>query len=115
MEQCTHAFKKCFSESSCNLLIIKVEGYIKGCFAGICTRHDNIITDDVDDPRENTLIKPEDNAKLGMTASTLKDKFRMQTQGEELVRQQLKDCCESQAERESTVPVLPDNASARQE
>lgn len=112
-EQCTYTYKKCFSESSCNLFIVKVEGCTKGCFVGACPRHDTIIIGDLADPGENMLIKSEDNIKPGMTVSILKDKLRTQTQ-EELVRLQLRDCCESQTECELTVPVLPDNASARQ-
>lgn len=93
-EQCTYAYKKRFSESSCNLFIVKVEVCTKGYFVGACPRHDTIIIDDLADPRENMLIKSEDNIKPGTTVSILKDKLRTQTQ-EELVRQQLQDCCES--------------------
>lgn len=113
-EQYTYAYKKCFSESSCNLFIVKVEVCTKGCFVGACPRHDTIIIDNLADPRVNMLIKSDDNIKPGMAVSILKDKLRTQTQ-EELVRQQLQDCCESRAERELTVPVLPDNACARQD
>lgn len=104
--------KKHFSASSCNLFIVKVEGCVKECAVGACPRHDTVTTDDPDDPRENTCLKSEDSVKPGGIVSVRKDKRRMQTQ-EELVRRQRRDCCESQAEHELTVPVSPENASAK--
>lgn len=88
-EQCTHAYKNCFSESSCNLFIVQVEGCVKKCFVGVCPRHDTFIIDDMDDPRENTLIKSEDNIKPGVTVSILKDKLRMQTKNWTVVSHKL--------------------------
>lgn len=61
------------------MFIVQVEGCVKECFVGVCPSHDTFIIDDMGDPRENTLIKSEDNIKLGVTVSILKDKLRMQT------------------------------------
>lgn len=80
------------------MFIVKAEGCIKGYFVGVCPKYGPIIIDDLEDPRENKLIKSE-NTKPRMIVGILKDRLRMQIHGEELVRPQLKDCCESQAER----------------
>lgn len=62
-QQCTHAYKNVSQKVAIICSLSKWKAASKVCFLGVCPRQDTFITDDLEDPLENKLIKSEDNIK----------------------------------------------------